>query len=455
MQNSPATQADSVCNQYSVGAGRVLFLMFLLNVVNYLDRMLFAILQEPIKHELDLTDTQLGLLGGPAFAILYSLMALPLGRVADGKGRTRVITAVLTLWSVMTALCGGATTFVHLFLARMGVSVGEAGCVPSAHSLLSDYFPSTRRAGAISIFQAGTSIGTLLAGFGGGAIAHAYGWRITFFACGLLGLGLAAAILLLVHEPARPARRNGSTPSLMQAVRLLRAKRSFLHLVGAMSLATLSGFAAIQYLTSFLMRAHGLPITEAAAIMASMAGGVGFFATAGAGLAVDRMRHRYPRAQMIVPAIAVPIAAGAFWIAFLAPSLMIAIPALAVAIIGLQSFLGPGFALAQSIAPPAIRSTTAALLMLVIGMVGFALGAPLVGIISDFVARHDLRGTGLNLNDCPALVGNLRCAAAQVHGLRLGLIFVTLPMLWSGVHFWLASRSMIADIDSSSVIAIA
>ena len=427
-------------------AALVLFLMFCFNMMNFLDRMLFAILQEPIKHDLALSDTELGLLGGPAFAILYALAALPIARMADRSSRVHVIGAVLSLWSLMTGLCGAAGSFVQLFLGRVGVSIGEAGCAPAAHSLISDYFPPGRRAGAISVFTAGTSVGTLMAAFAGGALAHAYGWRITFILCGVLGILLAGVILLAVREPLRTGSGQGEGFSLTAAVGLLRSKPSYLHLCAGMSLATLSGFAAVQYLTSFLIRAHGLSLVQAAQLTGAMVGGVGFVATITHGVVVDRFRRRYPRVQMMLPAVAVAIGAFAYWTAFLAPGLAIVVPALVVAVIGMQSFLGAGFALAQDLAPQSMRSTSAGLLMLIIGVVGYAFGSPLVGMVSDAVAHRELAGSGLTITQCATLVGNARCAAATVDGLRWGLVIVVLPMLWSSLHFWLASRTMIADV---------
>lgn len=436
------------------GALVVLALMFLFNVMNFLDRMLFAILQEPIKRDLGLTDTQLGLLAGPAFAILYAVVALPMGRIADRHGRVRVIAAVLTLWSVMTAACGLASSFAQIALGRVGVSVGEAGCAPAAHSLISNYYPPERRAGAIAVFTSGTSIGTLTAAFGGAALAHAYGWRTAFLLCGVGGVILALIIATFVREPVEQGSvGRGSAGAehagLTAVAAVLLRKPTYRHLCAGMALATLSGFAGIQYLTSFLIRIHHLPLTTAAAITGVMVGGVGFFAALGFGFAVDRGRRRYPRLQMTLPAVAVTTGAIGYCVLFSTSNLGLALFALFFSILGNQSFLGSGFALAQDLSPAPARSTASGLLMLIVGLVGFGVGPPIVGLISDLVASQELAGSGLTVTACAHATASGICAAAQAHGLRIGLLAATLPMFWAALHFWFASKTMQRDVVPS------
>lgn len=427
------------------GAALALLLMFLVNALNFLDRVLFAILQEPIKHDLALTDFQLGLLGGPAFAILYSLAALPIGRIADRSSRVRVVAAVVAVWSGMTALCGAAGNAVQLAAARFGVSIGEAGCAPAAHSLLSDCFPARQRAGAISIFTSGTSIGTLTAAFAGSALAQAYGWRATFYVCGGLGLLLAVAVLALLREPARRLSAV-AVPTLREAAATLRTKRSFLHLCAGMSLATLSGYAIIQYLTSFMIRAHHLPLKSAASVTGLMVGGVGFLSTIGCGLIIDRSRARHPRIATLLPATALVVGALAYLGAFLAPGLPLALACLGFGVAGVQSYIGAGFSAAQDLAEPRMRSTTAGLLMVIVGLVGYALGPPIVGLVSDTVAARALVGTGLTAHGCAHLAHDARCAGALAKGLRWGLIAIDAPLVWAAYHFWRASRTFVADM---------
>lgn len=199
--------------------------LFLLNTLNYVDRLLFSVAQEAIKVDLELSDFQLGLIGGPAFAILYTLFSFPLARIADRGHRVRLISAALGLWSVMTAFCGMATNFVQMLFGRAAVSIGEAGCTPASHSLISDAFPANQRTTAISIFAVAGPVGALTAAILGGALIAAYGWRTTFILCGAVGAVLAIVFRMTVREP---ARTGGDQPvALVSTLRVLLAKRSF------------------------------------------------------------------------------------------------------------------------------------------------------------------------------------------------------------------------------------
>lgn len=426
----------------------VLLLMFLFNMLNFLDRMLFAVLQEEIKRDLQLSDAQLGILGGPAFAILYALASLPIARLADRYPRKYIISTVLSFWSVMTGLTGLATNFVQILLCRVGISIGEAGCAPAAHSLISSYFTPERRTGAIAIFTSGTSIGTLTAAFGGGFITSLYGWRVTFILCGALGIVLAAVILFTIRE-APIQKADVADQKLGKVMRMLLAKRSFIHLCAGMSLATMGGFAAVQYLTSFLIRAHELDLQQGAGITGVIVGGVGFLASIASGMIVDLTRQRWPRMQMTLPAVGVTIGGIAFLVAFTVGSLALCLVMLVIAVFGMQSFLGPGFTLAQDLVKPSYRSTTAGILMLIIGLAGYTFGSPLVGIVSDNVAAGILDGTLRTFQECLALTDDATCAYAQDRGLRAGLAVVVLTMPWAGIHFWLARTTILADKEEA------
>ena len=438
-------QQGTVTKQVGRGAGVALLMMFVVNASNFLDRMLFAILQEPIKHDLALTDFQLGLLGGPAFAILYSVVALPFGWLADRSSRVRMVSGIVALWSIMTAMCGFAGNFVTLLLARIGVSFGESGFAPAAHSLLADHFPPGRRAGAISIYTSGSSIGTLAAAFLGSALAHAYGWRMTFYICGAVGILLAVAVLLSLREPLRHDLTTEKTPTLGDAARALRGKRSFLHLCAGMSLATMCSYPIIQYLTSFLIRVHHFPLTSAARVTGVMIGGVGFLTTIMVGLVIDRGGKLFPRIGPLLPAIGLFLASLFYLASFLTASLPVLLSCLVLAVASGHGYIAAGFSVAQDLAPPRMRAMTSGLLLMVVGLFGYAFGSPILGAISDFVAGSALQGTGLTLHRCASMTANAVCASAQGKGLRWGLIGIDLPLMWAAAHFWLASRTFVAD----------
>ena len=202
-----AIRQPRAANSAAYGLALLTFVSFF----NYMDRMVLAVLLQPIKHELGLSDSQLGLLGGLAFAALYATLGLPLARVADRRPRVVILSVCLALWSVMTAATGLARSFLQLFLARMGVGVGEAGCVPSAHSLIGDLFPPERRAFAISVFQAGGIAGLSAGLITTGVIADQFGWRAALAVVGLPGLVLAVVIATTLSEP---QRRKAAGPVL-------------------------------------------------------------------------------------------------------------------------------------------------------------------------------------------------------------------------------------------------
>lgn len=221
---APAFQGYGTKNYraYVLGALLVVY------TFNFIDRVVIGIIQEPIKEEFGLSDFQLGLLGGPAFAILYTLLGIPIARLAERTNRITVLSICVGLWSLMTAACGFAVNYATLFAARVGVSIGEAGCTPPANSVISDYFPAERRASALSIYALGIPIGSMLAAVGGGWIATEVGWREAFIWLGVPGVLLAVIVKLTVKEPPRAAPK-ADTPSFMSAVSALTKKATFWH----------------------------------------------------------------------------------------------------------------------------------------------------------------------------------------------------------------------------------
>ncbi len=245
----------------SAARTRTLALLVMAYTLNFVDRTIVGVVQQPMKVELGLSDTALGLIGGTAFAIFYSLMGLPIARIAERRGRRRIIVSAVTLWSLMTMACGIAGSFWQLFLLRVGVGIGEAGGTPAAHALIADLYPADRRARPIAIYSLGVPFGILLGAAGGGYLAEHFGWRATFVLAGLPGLLLAPLILLFAAEP-----RVGSsqrTPDLAQvATRLIRTP-SFVHLAGGIVVASTAGYALLAFLPALLTRQFGFSLSAA------------------------------------------------------------------------------------------------------------------------------------------------------------------------------------------------
>jgi predicted MFS family arabinose efflux permease len=257
------------------GSGYRRYVLGLLAVVytfNYTDRQILAILLQPIKKELLLTDTQLGFLSGMAFALFYVSLGVPIARLADRSHRVNIISVSIFLWSLMTALSGLAASFWHLLLTRVGVGIGEAGCTPPAHSLISDYFAADQRSSALAVYSLGVPVGAFLGMLIGGWVAEWYGWRNAFFVVGLPGLALAVLVRLSIREPARGLADGRSAdsqegddekaPTLGQVLSFLWSRKTFRHITMGTALLAAGAFASASWIPPFLIRSHGMGLGE-------------------------------------------------------------------------------------------------------------------------------------------------------------------------------------------------
>src|SRR5581483_3422715 len=279
-------------------AGYVLALLSLAYAVNVMDRAVLAVLLESIKHSFNTTDTQLGLLGGPAFALFYATLGIPIAALADRTSRRNVLGTCALLWSAMTALCGMASTFPLLVAARVGTAVGEAGGTPPSHALISDYFPLSTRATALSLYALGVPVGTMLGNLLGGWGNELYGWRTAFMLVGTPGVVVAALVFLTVREPTRGQADVGvldaaklATPRLRAALGYLWKQASFRNMCLAAGLHSLVWYAGSTLNAAFLHRTHGMTSGEAGSWLALFAG-TGAVGTFLGGYLCDRMSVR-------------------------------------------------------------------------------------------------------------------------------------------------------------------
>jgi predicted MFS family arabinose efflux permease len=422
----------------------VLALLCATNAFNFGDRMLLGVVQELLRTEFRLSDFEIGLLGGPAFATLYTFMGFPIARLAERRDRVGIVSAALAAWSFLTACCGFALSYLQLFLIRMGVSVGEAGCAPSSHSLISDYFPPERRTGALSIYAVGAPLGNLLMATLGGVVAHKYGWRAAFIAAGAGGLVLAILVRLTLREPRRITGPPAERATFVETVRALAAKRSFVHTCIGSATAGFGGFFILQYLVSFLTRSHGMALVAAASIVGLVGGVSSAMGTWVSGIIAQRRGLLDSRAILKIPAVGLMLAGLTYGVAFLTPSLRIVIPVLVLAAMLQNSYMGQSYAVAQTVAPPHMRATAAALFVFASSFIGFGLGPPILGGLSDLVARSRLP-PGFDAARCHPHVADAVCAAAAAGGLRMALLAGAAAIAWSGVHYWWAARSFPTD----------
>lgn len=427
---------------YVIGALLVIY------TFNFIDRILIGVVQEAIKADLGVSDFQLGLLGGTFFAILYSLLGVPIARHAERANRITIISIGAALWSVMTALCGLAQNFTQLALARVGVGIGEAACVPPSHSVISDYFPSSRRASALAIFSLGIPIGTMLAAIGGGWLVENFSWRTAFLLLGVPGIVAAIALKLTVREPPREGAQDRA-PTFGEALKALAGKPSFWHVAIGAALISFVGYASAQFLVSHMVRTYGLSIANASYAFGLVAGIAVAIGTFLGGFISDRVQHRHPRVHSWLPAIGLVVAAPLYALSFFQPDFRIAFAILLVAPIFHYLYLGPTFAVAQSVAEPRMRATTAAVLILVINLIGYGLGPPVIGAIADYFTGQQILESGLAPEACAVADAPAACAAARAVGLKYALAVGVAMLFWPALHYWLAGRTLLRDRTAS------
>ncbi len=379
--NNPA----QVSNRY---LNYVLLMLTLVYVFNFVDRQLLVILQESIKKELKLSDTQLGLLSGFTFAIFYVTLGIPIARFADKRNRRNIVAGSLGLWSIMTAFSGIAGNFIQLLLARIGVGVGEAGGSPPAHAMISDYFPPEKRSTALSIYSTGIYIGVLIGFLMGGYLNQHLGWRTAFFVLGAPGIIFSLLFYVTVKEPKKGATdaiavNAGETHSLRTVLKILFSNKVFVYLAAATGLHVFCIYGLLNWAPSFLSRLHGMKSADIGVSLGLIFGFGGGIGTWAGGFLTDRLGKKDKRYYLKVPANAILIS-----ILFTAGTIFIQNNYLTLFCLGacafLQSmYLGPSIAVAHSLVPASMRALTSAILFFVLNLVGLGFGPLVIGLISD------------------------------------------------------------------------
>jgi predicted MFS family arabinose efflux permease len=398
-------------------------------VLNSLDRSILSLLLEPIRREFGASDTQLGLLSGLAFAAFYSTLAIPVAVLADRWHRRNVLVLSVLLWTLMTAMCGLAGSFMALLLARIGVAIGEAGGNPASHSLIAEYFSSDRRATALGIYALGAPVGTMLAGLVGGWGGEHLGWRGTMLLAAAPGVLLVPLLFLTVAEPSRALPRAANTQvalPLREVLLFLWSRPSFRHLCLACALHSVAMYGASSFIPAYLTRSHGWNGNEVGQLVA-MIGLTGLAGTLLGGLLTDRLgaRRREPRWQLWLPGVATLAVVPVQVLCYLGNGTAMVIAFLFSSLLSLV-FFGPSYATVQALAAPQMRAVAAAVLLFSKAMIGMGAGPLLVGLASDALSP-----------------------IVQSSSLRLALLLVPLFNLWAGFHFFRAGRHLRADLARS------
>lgn len=401
----------------------VVIVLAALSAFNFLDQQLMSILLEPVRHEFALTDIQLGLLSGLAFAALYTVLSVPAGVWAVGHGRRDLIAVAAALWGAMTVACGFAQSFAQLVLARLGVGVGEAGGLPASQAWLSDLYAPGERATALAILTAGANIGVFFAFLFGGYVGHSYGWRVAFVAAGLPPLLLSALLWSTTHEtqhrPAESAPATGSVALVGAVFTLMCTDRVLRQILLAAILAMTVGYGAIAWIPSFLVRSHGFNIAQAGAYLAVVIGLGGAVGTWLGGYLSDRLRVGDVRWSLwlaaIVFVLARPFAMAFYWVADTRLALALFVLPAAVGAI----HIGPSVAVLHERVEARLRPLASALFMMILTLVGLGLGPLAVGALSELVF-----------------------ARFGEHSLRYALLVWQFVGFWAAIHFYLAGQRL-------------
>ena len=427
-----------------------MWLLLVIYTLNFLDRQIMNTLAEPIKHDLGLSDSALGAMTGLLFAVFYTFLGIPIARYAERANRSIIIATSLAIWSGFTVLCGYAQNFTQLALARIGVGVGEAGCTPSAHSLITDYTPKEKRSSALAFYSLGTPIGALLGTILGGLIADAYGWRMAFILCGAPGIVVAIITFMTLREPRTILRGDLASkqkgPTLADAIRELRGKKTFWYVAFAASIKALIGYGTAAFMVSFFLRNHAAEIIALNPGMALHPSGVpkdigpvtlplgiiggiaGVFGVLLGGWLSDRFGARDLRFNVAMPAIATLLSIPFFIGGIMIPSFYGAMILLVVPTVLNTLWYGPVYATAQGLVRPETRATAAAIILFIINLIGLGLGPLGIGVISDLLQQ----GMGMSIGE----------------GLRWSLIIFYIIGASAFVLFWLARRTIREEMVS-------
>lgn len=411
------------------GARRyVLALLVLVYTFNFIDRQILAILLPAIKAEFGVNDTILGFLAGSAFALFYATLGVPIALLADRWNRRNLIALALATWSGMTALSGAAANIVQLALARVGVGVGEAGCSPPAHSMISDLYGPEERSTAMGIFTLGISGGIMIAYLAGGWVAENIGWREAFFIVGLPGLVLAVLVRFTISEPVRGQADgkpdSSARPGIPAVTRFLLGRKSFLHLATGSGVAAFGGYAVISFFPTFLYRSHAMNLSEIGVylgLILGIAGGLGF---AGGGYVADRLGRRGKRYSLWGVAAAMMLG----WL-FHFPMYLVGNPYWALALFVIPAifsnfYLATTFAQIQGLVGLRMRAVASALLLFILNAIGLGLGPLATGMLSDLLA-----------------------ATFGSESMRYSLLIVgAIVGPWTAFHYFVAGRHIEGDL---------
>lgn len=394
---------------------------------NFIDRQILSILLEPVKSDLGLSDTAMGMLTGFAFAMFYATLGIPIARFADRTNRRNLIAGALAIWSAFTALSGLAQNFWHLLAARIGVGVGEAGCSPPAHSMIADYYPAEQRATALGIYSLGIPFGIMFGLFAGGWINEFFGWRAAFFVVGVPGLILAILVRYTLAEPPRGMAEgrvdSGEQPSIGETMAYLWQKKSFRHMSFAAALTAFVGYGFITWAPAFLIRSYGMGTGEIGTWFGLVLGIPGGIGIALGGYLADKFGAKDPKWYLWTTAIALLVMTPFNLMVYLATDSTMSLLGMIIPVLLGNFYQATTFSQTQGISTLRMRAVAAGILLFILNFIGLGFGPQVVGIVSDLLS--DSYGT---------------------ESLRYALLICSLVNIWAAVHYFIAGRHLKDDL---------
>jgi predicted MFS family arabinose efflux permease len=438
----------------------LLFLLMVVNALNLADRQGMAATAPAIKAEFHLSDTQLGLIQGLGFAIFYTLLGLPIARLAEVRSRTKIIAVSTLIFAAMVAACGTARNFFQFLGCRIGVAIGDAGFGPPVSSLLGDHYPVRRRASALTIIWLGAPIGALAGSALGGWVAQNADWRTWFYLLSIPGVLVAIAAFFTLRDPPRGFSDPAGTitagappPPMREVLRFLFAKKSMRHILIGAALASMAMNGVGQFLARFIVAQYDVGFAEAGRTVGLIAVVAMASGLALGGFGMDWASKFDRRWYAWGPAIGLVVAAPMFMLAVTQPSLRQCVPLLLAGHVTLFIYYTPTLAMGQNMVGASMRASSAFVISLVLGLVGIGLGPTLIGILSDILAASAFGGDYGTM--CPggsapaASAADLvaRCSDASAAGITRSIVAVSVLFAWAALHYLLASRHLVADLD--------
>lgn len=415
-RNDPQEQQAGLYGWY------VIVVLALCHALSFVDAKLPFILVEAIKADLDLSDTQIGLITGPAFSLTYAICAIPIARISDRYSRTRVINASILVWSGLTVAGGAAQSFATFAISRIGVAVGEAGLSPAAHSIISGYTTPTSRPKAMAVYGLGAALGTAVALGVGGLISDRYGWRMALYLVGASGVALVLLVSLTVKEPSRPdsaAAKGAASGQPRGSLKALLANGGIRNIVLGGALLGLSSGALTAWGPAYIMRSFNLSATETGASFGALTGVLALAGMLLGGFAASALTKRHPSHAFMMLAVIFALASIFQFASFAVGDYPTFLVLTAISTLFVAFYFAPTFAAVQSLAHPDSRAFAAAVTLFAVNGIGLASGSFLVGLFSDMLK-----------------------AAAGDESLRWALIILTITKPWAALHYYLAARAI-------------